>query len=98
MAQGNVTAQYTYGLGLISQVNAAGGSAYYNFDLTGNTTQLTGAGGSVVDSYSFLPFGDLLSSTDKEPQPVHVRRTVRGHRRGERAVLHKFAIGFTTRR
>ena len=41
-ASGGVVAQYAYGLGLTSQVNAAGPSAYYSFDATGNTTQLTG--------------------------------------------------------
>ena len=67
-ASGTAIAQYAYGLGLVSQVSAAG-SAYYNFDLTGNTTQLTGAGGAVVDSYSYLPFGELLSSTGSAANP-----------------------------
>ena len=66
---GGVVAQYTYGLGLASQVNAAGASAYYDFDSTGDTTQVTGAGGAVVDTYSYLPFGQLLSSSATVSNP-----------------------------
>ena len=62
-ADGTPLDQYAYGLGLVSQVSPNAGTAYYNFYLTGDTTQLTGAGGSVVDSYSYLPFGELLSSS-----------------------------------
>ena len=39
---GGVLDHYTYGIGLASQVTAGGSANYYNFDLTGNTTQLTG--------------------------------------------------------
>src|SRR5205823_1738759 len=44
---GNLQAHYVDGLGLTSRVDAAGTSAYYQFDAVGNTTQLTGAGGAV---------------------------------------------------
>jgi RHS repeat-associated protein len=67
-SSGNVIADYTYGLGLTSQVTATG-SAYYNFDLTGNTTELTGTKGSVLDTYSFLPFGEVVSATGTTPNP-----------------------------
>ncbi len=66
---GSTIAQYAYGLGLVSQVSAAGTSAYYNFDLTGDTTALTGAGGTVLDSYTYLPFGQLFSSTGDVSNP-----------------------------
>ena len=33
---GNLIANYTYGLGLTSQVNPSGGAAYYDFDLAGS--------------------------------------------------------------
>ena len=68
-ASGSTIAQYAYGLGLVSQTDGAGDTAYYNFDLTGNTTQLTGAGGAVLDSYSYLPFGELLSSSGSTANP-----------------------------
>ena len=60
---GSTVAQYAYGLGLASQISAAGTSAYYDFDLTGDTTALTGAGGTVLNTYTYLPFGQLFSST-----------------------------------
>ena len=66
---GGALAHYTYGIGLTSQVTAAGSANYYQFDLTGNTTQLTGPTGTVLNSYSYLPFGQLLSSTGNAPYP-----------------------------
>ena len=66
---GNVTAQYTYGLGLVSQVAPGGSSNFYAFDATGNTTQLTGPDGSVLDTYSYLPFGESLAASGSTPNP-----------------------------
>ena len=66
---GGVLDHYTYGLGLTSQVTGAGTSNYYNFDLTGNTTQLTGPDGTVLNSYSYLPFGERLSTTGSAANP-----------------------------
>jgi RHS repeat-associated protein len=66
---GGVLAHYTHGLGLTSQVTAAGTANYYNFDLTGNTTQLTGPTGTVLNSYSYLPFGELLTATGTAANP-----------------------------
>ena len=58
---GSLTAHYTYGLGLISQVSAGGSAAYYDFNLTGNTIGITGATGSYVNKYSYLPFGQTTT-------------------------------------
>ena len=58
---GSLIAHYTYGYGLTSQVNAAGQAAYYDFGLTGNTIGLTGAAGSYVNKYSYLPFGQTTT-------------------------------------
>jgi RHS repeat-associated protein len=66
---GNVTAHYTQGLGLTGRVDASGAAAYYNFDLTGNTTELTGAAGAVLNRYSYLPFGETQSATGTTPNP-----------------------------
>ncbi len=66
---GGLQAHYTYGLGLVSQVNSLNASAYYSFDLTGNTTQLTGAGGAVLNTYSYLPFGQKIVTTGATPNP-----------------------------
>jgi len=59
---GKLTSHYTYGLDLTSSIPAGGTAAYYSFDAAGNTTQLTNAAGSVVNSYSYLPFGEKLTS------------------------------------
>jgi RHS repeat-associated protein len=66
---GNLIAHYTHGLGLTSRVDATAAAAYYNFDLTGNTTELTGAGGSVLNSYLYLPFGETVSAAETSPNP-----------------------------
>jgi RHS repeat-associated protein len=54
---GNVVAQYTYGLGVVSQLNSNNMPSYYDFDALGSTAGLTDASGSYVDSYGYLPFG-----------------------------------------
>jgi RHS repeat-associated protein len=59
---GSAVADYTYGLGLVSQVSASG-AAYYDFDGSGSTIGLTGATGTYVDRYSYLPFGVVSSAT-----------------------------------
>src|SRR5262249_27005851 len=66
---GNLVAHYTQGLGLTSRVDATGAAAYYNFDLTGNTTELTESNGSVLNSYRYLPFGEMLSATETTSNP-----------------------------
>ena len=60
---GQVVSHYTYGLDLTSSVPASGSAAYYHFDATGNTAQMTNASGAVVNSYTYLPFGEKLAST-----------------------------------
>jgi RHS repeat-associated protein len=62
-ASGNLIANYQYGLGLISQQAPGGSSSFYDFDLTGNTTAITNSAGVTVNTYSYLPFGEKLSST-----------------------------------
>jgi RHS repeat-associated protein/uncharacterized repeat protein (TIGR01451 family) len=59
---GSAVADYTYGLGLVSQVSATG-AAYYDFDGSGSTVGLTGSAGTYVDRYSYLPFGVVSSAT-----------------------------------
>ncbi len=66
---GNLLAHFVSGLGLVSTVQPSGAASYYNFDGTGNTTQLTNAAGAVVNSYVYLPFGEktVLSSSVTNP-------------------------------
>jgi RHS repeat-associated protein len=66
---GHLTGHYTYGLDLAGFVPAAGPAAYYHFDPAGNTAQMTNSSGSVVDSYSYLPFGEKLTSIAGVPNP-----------------------------
>jgi RHS repeat-associated protein len=66
---GHLVGHYTYGLDLVSSVPAGGSVAYYHFDAAGNTAQVTNTSGSVVDSYTYLPFGEKLSSTGSLTNP-----------------------------
>ncbi len=60
---GQTMAQFTYGLGLVSQLNASAGTLYYDFDALGSTAGMTNASGSQVNTYTYLPFGGTLSAT-----------------------------------
>jgi RHS repeat-associated protein len=64
-----LVAHYVQGLGLASRVDAAGNAAFYNFDAQGSTAQLTGAGGAVLNSYRYLPFGESICATGTTPNP-----------------------------
>ncbi|WP_243655779.1 RHS repeat-associated core domain-containing protein [Roseateles saccharophilus] len=66
---GALTAHYTYGLGLTSQVAAGNQASYYDFDANGSTVGLSSAAGSYVNSYSYLPFGELRSATQGVANP-----------------------------
>ncbi len=67
-ASGSLIADYTYGLGLTSQVTAAG-SYYYDFDALGSTVGLTDSSGKVVGSMSYLPFGQVAAGNVTVPNP-----------------------------
>src|SRR5262249_23689942 len=66
---GSLQAHYVYGLGLVGRAGATGTAAYYQFDGQGNTAQLTGAGGAVLNSYTYLPFGQQLSASVSVDNP-----------------------------
>jgi RHS repeat-associated protein len=66
---GQLVSHYTYGLDLTSAVPASGSAAYYHFDASGNTAQMTNASGSVVNSYTYLPFGEKTASTTGVANP-----------------------------
>ena len=65
---GTLIADYTYGLGLTSQVTAQG-SDYYDFDGLGSTVGLTNSSQTDVNSYAYTPFGGSLSSTQAVANP-----------------------------
>ncbi len=62
LQNGNVTKQYTYGLGLVSQKQAIGVS-FYNYDGHGSVRGLGNSGGSVTDTYSYDAFGTIIERT-----------------------------------
>jgi RHS repeat-associated protein len=66
---GNLQAHYVHGLGLTSRIDAGNQSAYYQFDAIGNTTELTGPAGAVLNSYAYLPFGEALRATETVANP-----------------------------
>jgi RHS repeat-associated protein len=66
---GQLVSHFTFGLGLTSAVPASGSPAYYSFDAAGNTSQMTDASGNVVNSYTYLPFGEKIASSGSAPNP-----------------------------
>jgi len=67
--QGSSTlANYAQGLGLASRA-ADGATQFYHFDITGNTSLLSGTGGAAVATYDYLPFGQIASQTGAGAQP-----------------------------
>ena len=67
--QGNLQAHYAHGLGLESRIDVTGPAAYFQFDAIGNTDQLTGAGGTALNNYDYLPFGEPLQISETVPNP-----------------------------
>jgi RHS repeat-associated protein len=67
-SNGNLIANYTYGLGLESR-SGSGNQAYYDFDAIGSVAGLTSAAGSYVNQYSYLPFGENLTTTESIANP-----------------------------
>ena len=61
---GQLVAHYTYGFGLTSRVDAANAAGYYDFDGVGSTIGVTGTNGAYVNRYAYLPFGELLLSSE----------------------------------
>lgn len=66
---GQLVAHYNHGFGLANRVDATGDSNYYSFDAIGNTDQLLGPTGQVVNSYDYLPYGELLSASGGASNP-----------------------------
>ena len=79
-ANGLLVAHYTQGIGLTSRVDAVGSSEYYAFDDTGNTAELTGNAGAILNSYSYLPFGAMLNSQEGVANPLDTYLRAEGKR------------------
>jgi RHS repeat-associated protein len=59
-AGGILTAHYTYGIGLVSQVGRIGTEGYYDFNNIGSTVGITGTSGTYSSKYAYLPFGQTI--------------------------------------
>ncbi len=66
---GQLLAHYTQRNGLTSRVDSTGHADFYSFDAMGNTAQLTGPGGTALNSYSYLPFGESITATESVQNP-----------------------------
>ena len=60
-SSGNLIAEYTYGLGLVSQVDGSGTAYYYDYNLQGSTVGITNSAGAYVNQYSYDPFGQVTT-------------------------------------
>src|SRR5262249_3566299 len=58
-ANGQLSARYDYANGLAARSDSSGTVAFYNFDLGGNTREITGTDGSVLNHYEYDPFGAI---------------------------------------
>jgi RHS repeat-associated protein len=65
---GTLIAHYIHGLGLVSQTGSTG-TGYYDFNASGNTVGITGASGSYVNKYNYLPFGETTTVAAALPNP-----------------------------
>lgn len=66
-ASGAVSAYYTYGMGLLSRIDATTGEeSFYHFDPTGNTLALTDAGQNIVNRYAYTPYGEVTAATSTD--------------------------------
>jgi len=66
---GNLDDRYDYGFGLVSHVDGAGATHFYNFSAIGNTSELTGPRGNSLDSYTYDPSGIILAKTETMANP-----------------------------
>lgn len=68
-ANGNITAYYAYGLGLISRITPAGAATYYHYDVRGSTVALTDESGTVTDAYAYSVFGKQANNQGTTANP-----------------------------
>lgn len=66
---GGLTARYVHGQSLVGRVDASGAAAYYELDALGSVAGLSGAGGALLNQYSYLPFGQIASASETVANP-----------------------------
>lgn len=67
-SSGNLIARYDHGYGLLSRSDGTN-TAFYTFQAIGHTSELTDAGGAVLNSYEYDPFGVSLGRTETVVNP-----------------------------
>jgi YD repeat-containing protein len=95
---GNLIARYTYGIGLASRIDPAGVTAYYDFDAIGSTVGISNGAGNYVNRYSYLPFGERLTSIEGIVNPFGYVGQWGRDARGQRPGVHASAILYRTDR
>ncbi len=68
-ANGNITAYYVYGNGLISKITPANESYFYHFDGLGSTIAITDSSGNVVNRYAYDEHGKVLNQEEAISNP-----------------------------
>jgi len=68
-ASNNLIANYTYGVGLVSQTNSHSAVLYYGFDMLGSVVSLTDSTGVVLVRYAYEPFGEVIGSEGSATSP-----------------------------
>lgn len=66
---GNATAYYVYGLGLISKFTPTGQGYFYHYDGLGNAITMTDLSANIVNKYSYDASGKILNSVEATPNP-----------------------------
>jgi len=66
---GNITAYYVYGLGLVSKIIHDSQAYFYHFDGIGSSIGITDMTGEMVNKYAYDAFGKALSQTGAIPNP-----------------------------
>ena len=66
---GNLTARYIHGFGLISQIDASGDEYFYHFNPTGHTMEITNENGDIVNEYLYAPFGEYIKKDESIRNP-----------------------------
>ncbi|MCX6925181.1 MAG: hypothetical protein NT154_18505, partial [Verrucomicrobia bacterium] len=66
-AGGSLVARYDHALGLVARTDSGGNPAFYSFDALGNTRELTGTGGTVLNAYDYDAFGETTVTNEAVP-------------------------------
>jgi RHS repeat-associated protein len=64
---GNPTAYYVHGLGLIVRITPVGDTSYYHCDTVGSTVAISNNRSATTDEYAYDPFGQALGQQGATP-------------------------------